>query len=76
MENIISIMIYMVAHGLAVACLCQITEVKQRGARLALGWVTCVRVMPPAMCRGVGSYHASSIHSAPGEPGYLVERES
>ena len=31
----------------------QITEVKQRGARLVLGWVTAAR-SSHAMCRGVG----------------------
>ena len=32
----------------------QITEVKQRRARLVLGWVTAAGVTLPAMCRGVG----------------------
>ena len=32
----------------------QITEVKQRRARLVLGWVTAARITLPAMCRGVG----------------------
>ena len=32
----------------------QITEVKQRRARLVLGWVTTARVTVPAMCRCVG----------------------
>ena len=31
----------------------QITEVKQRRARLGLGWVTGARVTLLAMCRGV-----------------------
>ena len=44
----------MVAHGRMVTSSRQITEVKQRRARLALGWVTAARVTLPAMCRGVG----------------------
>ena len=32
----------------------QITEVKQRRARLVLGWMTAARVTLPAMCGGVG----------------------
>ena len=32
----------------------QITEVKQRRARLVLGWVTAAWVTLPAMCSGVG----------------------
>ena len=43
----------MVAHGRVVTSSRQITEVKQRRARLVLGWVTAARVLP-AMCRGVG----------------------
>ena len=43
-----------VAHGRVVTNSCQITEVKQRRARLVLGWVTGARVTLPAMCRGVG----------------------
>ena len=45
----------MVAHGRVVTSSRQITEVKQRRARLVLGWVTAgARVMLSAMCRGVG----------------------
>ena len=55
----------MVAHGRVVTSSRQITEVKQRRARLVLGWVIGARVMLPAMCRGVGlSYHAASVHPA------------
>ena len=43
-----------VAHGRVVTSSHQITEVKQRRARLVLGWVTAARVTLPAMCRGVG----------------------
>ena len=43
-----------VAHGRVVTSSRQITEVKQRRARLVLGWVTAARVTLPAMCRGVG----------------------
>ena len=43
-----------VAHGRMVTSSRQITEVKQRRARLVLGWVTAARVTLPAMCRGVG----------------------
>ena len=42
------------AHGRLVTSSRQITEVKQRRARLVLGWVTAARVTLPAMCRGVG----------------------
>ena len=42
------------AHGRVVTSSHQITEVKQRRARLVLGWVTAARVMLPAICRGVG----------------------
>ena len=45
---------HMVAHGRVVTSSRQITEVKQRRARLVLGWVTAARVTLPAMCRGVG----------------------
>ena len=44
----------MVAHGRVVTSFPQITEFKQRRARLVLGWVTGARVTLPAMCRGVG----------------------
>ena len=44
----------LVAHGRVVTSSRQITEVKQRRARLVLGWVTAARVTLPAMCRGVG----------------------
>ena len=47
-------MALMVAHGRVVTSSRQITEVKQRRARLVLGWVTDARVTLPAMCRGVG----------------------
>ena len=43
-----------VAHGRVVTSSRQITEVKQRRARLVLGWVTGARVTLPAMCRDVG----------------------
>ena len=44
-----------VAHGRVVTSSRQITEVKQRWARLVLGWVTAgARVTLSAMCRGVG----------------------
>ena len=43
-----------VAHGRVVTSSGQITEVKQRRARLVLGWVTDAQVTLPAMCRGVG----------------------
>ena len=43
-----------VAHGRMVTSSRQITEVKQRQARLVLGWVTAARVTLPVMCRGVG----------------------
>ena len=43
----------LVAHGRMVTSSRQITEVKQRRARLVLGWVTAARVTLPAMCRGV-----------------------
>ena len=42
-----------VAHGRVVTSSNHITEVKQRPARLVLGWVTSARVTLPAMCRGV-----------------------
>ena len=45
---------HIIAHGRMVTSSPQITEVKQRRARLVLGWVTAVRVTLPAMCRGVG----------------------
>ena len=45
---------FVVAHGRMVTSSRQITEVKQRRARLVLGWVTAARVTLPAMCRGVG----------------------
>ena len=44
----------MVAHGRVVTSSSQITEVKQRRARLVLGCVTGALVMLPAMCRCVG----------------------
>ena len=44
----------MVAHGRVVTSSRQITEVKQRRARLVFGWVTAARVTLPAMYRGVG----------------------
>ena len=44
----------MVAHGCVVTSSRQITEVKQRQARLVLGWVTAAHVTLPANCRGVG----------------------
>ena len=48
-------MVAMVAHGRVVTSSRQITEVKQRRARLVLGWVTAgARVTLSAMCRGVG----------------------
>ena len=46
--------VVMVAHGRVVTSPDQITEVKQRGAQLVLGWATSARVTLPAMCRGVG----------------------
>ena len=46
--------LFWVAHGCEVTSSRQITEVKQRRARLVLGWVTAARVTLPAMCRGVG----------------------
>ena len=50
-------LIALVAHGRMVTSSRQITEVKQRRARLVLGWVTAARHLP-AMCRGVGqAYH-------------------
>ena len=42
------------AHGRVVTSSRQITEVKQRRARLVLGWVTAACISLPAMCRGVG----------------------
>ena len=46
---------YVVAHGRVVTSSRQITEVKQRRARLVLGWVTAgARVTLSAMCRGAG----------------------
>ena len=42
------------AHGRKVTSSRQITEVRQRRARLVLGWVTAAPVTLPAMCRGVG----------------------
>ena len=42
-------------HGRVVTSSRQITEVKQRRDRLALGWVTAhCSSHAPAMCRGVG----------------------
>ena len=58
---------HVVAHGRVVANSHQITEVKQRRARLVLGWVTGAWVTLPAMCRGVGQafhYYAASVHPA------------
>ena len=56
----------MVAHGREVTTSQQITEVKQRRARLVLGWVTSARVTLPAMCTGVEQashiMHAASVH--------------
>ena len=49
-----SIGMHMVAHGRVVTSSRQITEVKQRRARLVLGWVTAARVTLSAVCRGVG----------------------
>ena len=47
--------IVLVAHGRVVTSSRQITEAKQRWARLVLGWVTAgARVTLSAMCRGVG----------------------
>ena len=43
-----------VAHGRMVTSSRQIIEVKQRRARLVLGWVTAARVTLSAICRGVG----------------------
>ena len=49
------ICVTMVAHGRVVTSSRQITEVKQRQARLVLGWVTArCSSHAPAMCRGVG----------------------
>ena len=42
------------AHGRMITSSHQITEVKQRRARLVLGWVIVARVTLSAMCRGVG----------------------
>ena len=44
-------LVTVVAHGRMVTSSHQITEVKQRRARLVLGWA---RVTLLAMCRGVG----------------------
>ena len=44
----------MVAHGRVVTSSHQITGVKQRRARLVLGWVTSAQVTLPAMCTGIG----------------------
>ena len=44
----------MVAHGRVVTSSRQITEVKQRRAQSALGWVAGARVTLLAMCRDVG----------------------
>ena len=47
--------VIVVAHGLVLTSSRQITEVKQRRARLVLGWVTAhCSSHAPAMCRGVG----------------------
>ena len=48
-------------HGRMVTSSRQITEVKQRRARLVLGWVTAARVTLPAMCGGVGQ----ALHITP-----------
>ena len=52
--NMIKCTVAMVAHGRVVTSSPQITEVKQRLARLVLGWVTGAQVTLPAMCRDVG----------------------
>ena len=43
-----------VAHIPEVTSSRQITEVKQRQARLVFGWVTGAPVTMPAMCRSIG----------------------
>ena len=50
-----------VAHGHVVTSSRQITEVKQRQAKLVLGLVTGARVTLPTMCRGTGVLQASHI---------------
>ena len=59
-------MVIVVAHGRMVTSSRQITEVKQRRARLVLGWVTAARVTLPAMCRGVGNplISRTTVHPA------------
>ena len=65
------------AHGRVVASSRQITEVKQRRARLVLGWVTGDRVMLPAMCRGTGqAFHIMPpAHPAVWVPGGTKDGE-
>ena len=47
--------VMLVTYGRVVTSSRQITEVKQRRARLVLGWVTArCSSHAPAMCRGVG----------------------
>ena len=67
-----------VAHGRVVTSSRQITEVKQRRARLVLGWVTAhCSSHVQAMCRGVGqASHITLPLSTYSSDGYLVERES
>ena len=68
----------MVAHGRMVTSSRQITEVKQRRARLVLGWVTTARVTLLAMLcvKVLGKPLISHCLCPPSSDGYLVERET
>ena len=63
-----------VAHGRMVISSRQITEVKQRRARLVLGWVTESRCQPSVEV--LGKPLISRRLRPPSSDGYLVERES
>ena len=59
---------HVVAHGRMVTSSRQITEVKQRRARLVLGWVTAARSSHAtghvSRCWASLSYHTASVHPA------------
>ena len=66
------------AHGRVVTSSRQITEVKQRRARLVLGWVTarCSSHAPRPCVEVLGKPLISRCLCPPSSDGYLVERES
>ena len=66
----------MVAHGRVVTSPLQVTEVKQRRARLVLGWVTGAQVRWWPCVEVLSKPHISYCLCPPSSDGYLVERES